>query len=97
MSILKHNLFQFLVSIDQVINVLFSMIFRYNEKVCAENSLTFLTYDDIMEIKRLGKERSNEVHIQYAKLKYLIEQLITKEEVEAITFDTDTSAIVLEV
>lgn len=65
--------------------------------ICADNSLTYLTYDDIMEIKRLGKERSNDVHIQYAKLKYIIESLTTKEEVEAITFETDTSAIVLEV
>ena len=65
--------------------------------ICADNSLTYLTYDDIMSIKRLGKDRSNEVHIQYAKLKYIIEQLETKEEVEAITFDTDTSNIQLEV
>jgi len=65
--------------------------------ICADNSLTFLTYDDIMEIKRLGKERSNEVHIQYAKLKYIIEQLTTEEEVTAITFDTDTSFIELQV
>lgn len=65
--------------------------------ICADNSLTFLTYDDIMTIKRLGKDRSNDVHIQYAKLKYIIEQLETAEEVQAITFETDTSAIVLEV
>jgi hypothetical protein len=65
--------------------------------ICADNTLTYLTYSDIGEIRRLGKERSNEVHIQYAKLKYIIEQLVTKEEVEAITFDTDTSYIQLEV
>lgn len=65
--------------------------------ICADNSLTFLTYDDIMAIKHLGKDRSNDVHIQYAKLKYIIEQLETAEEVQAITFETDTSALVLEV
>ena len=65
--------------------------------ICADNSLTYLNYNDIMAIKRLGKERSNDVHIQYAKLKYLIEMAKTAEEVEAITFETDTSTIPLEV
>ena len=65
--------------------------------ICADNSLTYLNYNDIMAIKRLGKERSNNVHIQYAKLKYLIEMAKTAEEVEAITFETDTSDIPLEV
>lgn len=65
--------------------------------ICADNSLTYLNYNDIMAIKRLGKERSNNVHIQYAKLKYLIEMAKTVEEVEAITFETDTSDIPLEV
>ena len=65
--------------------------------ICADNSLTYLNYNDIMAIKRLGKERSNNVHIQYAKLKYLIEMAKTAEEVEEITFETDTSAIPLEV
>ena len=65
--------------------------------ICADNSLTYLTYNDIMAIKKLGKERSNDVHIQYAKLKYLIEMAKTVEEVEAITFETDTSDIPLEV
>ena len=65
--------------------------------ICADNTLTYLTYEDIMAIKKLGKNRSSDLHIQYAKLKYIIEQLETKEEVDAITFDTDTSNIVLEV
>ena len=65
--------------------------------ICADNSLTYLNYNDIMAIKRLGKERSNNVHIQYAKLKYLIEMAKTAEEVEEITFETDTSTIPLEV
>lgn len=65
--------------------------------ICADNSLTYLNYNDIMAIKRLGKERSNNVHIQYAKLKYLVEIAETAEEVEAITFETDTSAIPLDV
>lgn len=65
--------------------------------ICADNTLTYLTYNDIMAIKKLGKERSNDVHIQYAKLKYLIEMAKTVEEVEAITFETDTSDIPLEV
>lgn len=65
--------------------------------VCADNSLTYLTYNDIMNIKCLGKDRSNDAHIQYTKLKFIIEQLVTKEEVEAIIFDTDTSNIQLEV
>ena len=63
--------------------------------ICADNSLTYLNYNDIMTIKRLGKERSNNVHIQYAKLKYLIEMAKTAEEVEEITFETDTSTIPL--
>ena len=63
--------------------------------ICADDSLTYLNYNDIMAIKRLGKERSNNVHIQYAKLKYLIEMAKTAEEVEAITFETDTSTIPL--
>jgi hypothetical protein len=50
-----------------------------------------------MNIKRLGKERSNDAHIQYAKLKYIIERSETEQEVDIITFDIDTSAIVLEV
>lgn len=65
--------------------------------ICADNTLTYLTYEDIMAIKRLGKERSNDAHIQYAKLKYIIEQSETEQEVDIITFDIDTSAIVLEV
>lgn len=65
--------------------------------ICADNSLTYLNYNDIMAIKRLGKERSNNVHIQYAKLKYLIEMAKTAKEVEEITFETDTSTIPLEV
>jgi hypothetical protein len=65
--------------------------------ICADNSLTYLTYNDIMNIKRLGKERSNDAHIQYAKLKYIIERSETEQEVDIITFDIDTSAIVLEV
>lgn len=65
--------------------------------ICADNSLTYLTYEDIMAIKKLGKDRSNDVHIQYAKLKYLIESKETAEEIMAINFETDTSSIPLEV
>lgn len=65
--------------------------------ICADNSLTYLTYADIMAIKKLGKDRSSNLHIQYAKLKYIIEQCTTKEEVDVITFDTDTSNIILEI
>ena len=52
MSILKHNLFQFLVSIDQVINVLFSMIFRYNEKAWADETLSSHAYRIFLETRK---------------------------------------------
>lgn len=61
--------------------------------ICADNSLTFLTYADIMGIKKVGKVRSNDLHMQYLKLKLLIAQKATVEEVAAVTFDTDTSEI----
>lgn len=56
--------------------------------ICADSSITTLTADDITEIKRLGKERSNDLHMQYAALKVYIEGLQDKEAVEAVTFDT---------
>ena len=56
--------------------------------ICADSSITTLTADDITEIKRLGKERSNDLHVQYAALKVYIEGLTDKEAVEAVTFDT---------
>ena len=61
--------------------------------ICADNSLTFLTHADIMGIKKVGKDRSNDLHMQYLKLKLLIAQKATMEEVAAVTFDTDTSEI----
>ena len=61
--------------------------------ICADNSLTFLSYEDIMGIKKVGKDRSNDLHMQYLKLKILIAQKTTLEEVAAVTFDTDTSEI----
>lgn len=57
--------------------------------ICADSSITTLTADDITEIKRLGKERSNNLHMQYAALKIYIEGLTDKEAVEAVTFDTE--------
>lgn len=57
--------------------------------ICADSSITTLTADDITEIKRLGKERSNDLHMQYAALKVYIEGLTDKEAVEAVTFDTE--------
>jgi len=49
MSILKHNIFQLLVSFDQVLNVLFSMIFRYKEKAWADESLSSHAYRIFLE------------------------------------------------
>ena len=57
--------------------------------ICADSSITTLTADDITEIKRLGKERSNDLHMQYAALKVYVEGLQDKEAVEAVTFDTE--------
>ena len=57
--------------------------------ICADSSITTLTADDITEIKRLGKERSNDLHMRYAALKVYIEGLTNKESVEAVTFDTE--------
>lgn len=57
--------------------------------ICADSSITTLTADDITEIKRLGKERSNDLHMRYAALKVYIEGLTDKEAVEAVTFDTE--------
>lgn len=57
--------------------------------ICADSSITTLTADDIIEIKRLGKERSNDLHMQYAALKVYIAGLTDKEAVEAVTFDTE--------
>lgn len=57
--------------------------------ICADSSITTLTADDITEIKRLGKERSNDLHMQYAALKVYVEGLQNKEAVKAVTFDTE--------
>lgn len=57
--------------------------------ICADSTITTLTADDITEIKRLGKERSNDLHMQYAALKVYVESLNNKEAVEAVTFDTE--------
>ena len=57
--------------------------------ICADSSITTLTADDITKIKRLGKERSNDLHMQYAALKVYVEGLQDKEAVEAVTFDTE--------
>ena len=57
--------------------------------ICADSTITTLTADDITEIKRLGKERSNNLHMQYAALKVYIEGLTDKEAVETVTFDTE--------
>lgn len=56
--------------------------------ICADSSITSLTADDITEIKRAGKERSNDLHMQYAALKVYVESLTDKEAVKAVTFDT---------
>lgn len=57
--------------------------------ICADSSITTLTADDITEIKRLGKERSNDLHMQYAALKVHVNSLTDKSAVEAVTFDTE--------
>lgn len=57
--------------------------------ICADSTITTLTADDITEIKRLGKERSNNLHMQYAALKVYIEGLTDKEAVKTVTFDTE--------
>ena len=57
--------------------------------ICADSTITTLTADDITEIKRLGKERSNNLHMQYAALKVYIAGLTDKAAVEAVNFDTE--------
>lgn len=57
--------------------------------ICADSSVTVLTADDIAAIKHIGKERSNDLHMQYAALKVYVEGLQDKEAVEAVTFDTE--------
>lgn len=57
--------------------------------ICADSTITTLTADDITEIKRLGKERSNDLHMQYAALKVYVNSLTDKVAVEAVTFDTE--------
>lgn len=57
--------------------------------ICADSSITTLTADDITEIKCLGKERSNDLHMQYAALKVHVNSLTDKAAVEAVSFDTE--------
>lgn len=60
---------------------------------CADNSFMELTLEDFKNINTLSATRLSNLHATYNKLKVLINNCTTKEEVQKITFDTDTSKI----
>lgn len=59
------------------------------EWTCADNTKTELTVADFKIINTLAAERSATLHERYNTLKELINNCLTIEEVEAITFDSD--------
>lgn len=70
---------------------------EYQLWTCADNTFYQLTAEDIDNIDVAAGDRSTALHYQYNKLKILIASFETKEEVEAITFDTDASSIEINV
>jgi hypothetical protein len=49
MEVFKHNIFQLLVSLDQNLNVIFSMIFKHKEKAWADETLSAHAYRIYLE------------------------------------------------
>lgn len=62
---------------------------------CADNTRTNITLEDFKSINTLSATRSTQLHEQYNKLKLLINSLETEEQINKVTFDTDTSTITL--
>lgn len=54
--------------------------------ICADNTTTVLTAEDITQIKHLGKVRSNDLHFKYFQLKAQAEAAETVEELQAINW-----------
>lgn len=54
--------------------------------ICADNTTTVLTAEDIAQIKHLGKVRSNDLHLKYFQLKTQAEAAETVEELNAINW-----------
>lgn len=63
----------------------------------ANNTEAVVTANDLRGVIANVAIRSNELHVKYRILKELVNNAQTKEEVDAITFDSDTSSITLEV
>lgn len=61
------------------------------EWTCADNTKTELTVADFKIINTLAAQRSAILHERYNALKELINNCLTIEEVEAITFDSETT------
>lgn len=62
---------------------------------CADESITEVTVADFEAINSLAATRSEELHFQYRKLKVKIDACADIAAVQAITFDTDCSDIIL--
>lgn len=60
---------------------------------CADNTITELTVTDFDNINALAAQRSGELHLQYNKLKVLVNACEEVDDVYAINFDTDTSSV----
>lgn len=54
--------------------------------ICADNTTTILTVEDIDQIKHIGKVRSNDLHLKYFNLKTQAEAAETVEELNAINW-----------
>lgn len=61
------------------------------EWTCADNTKTMLTVADFKAINTIAARRSGILHDKYNALKELINKCITNKELEAITFDTETT------
>lgn len=55
----------------------------------AINTHVELTLEDLENIDEEARSRSRQLHFQYNKLKALVESCTSKEELDAINFDTD--------
>lgn len=62
---------------------------------CANDDVAALTVEDFKAINSLAAQRSTELHYQYRKLKTKIDACADIAAVQAITFDTDCSDIIL--
>lgn len=63
---------------------------------CADDSITVVTVADFEAINSLAAARSEKLHFQYRKLKVKIKACTDITSVQAISFDTDCSDVVLQ-